>query len=85
MEEREFGDALLLVGADALYYDAALTLGALGAAGAVQTFLGALSRAVLATRKTGGCPVGLAAWAVEAGGRGSEVGSSQVPSVVWAE
>ena len=55
MEDEELGDALLLVGADALYYDAALTLGALRQQGALQQYLTALGAAVFANRKSGGC------------------------------
>jgi hypothetical protein len=52
-EDRELRDALLLVGADALYYSAPLTLGLLAAAGALPQFMGALSAAVSARGRSG--------------------------------
>lgn len=52
-DDREFVDALLLVGADALYYNAGLALGALGAAGTLGQYMAALSAAVASRRPSG--------------------------------
>jgi hypothetical protein len=53
-EERELEDALLLAGADALYYDAGLALRALAADGQLAAFMGRLAAAVAARRRGSG-------------------------------
>lgn len=53
VESQDLGDGLMCVLGDALYYDAALTLGALGAQGALGQALQALHTTIFANRKSG--------------------------------
>lgn len=58
VESQDLGDALMCVLGDALYYDAALTLGVLGQQGALAQALQALHTTIFANRKSGGSPAG---------------------------
>lgn len=51
--EREVLDALLVTGADALYYNPALTLSALSSLGTLPFFMGTLAKAIGTKRKNG--------------------------------
>ncbi len=62
VESQDLGDALMCVLGDALYYDAALTLGALGAQGALGQALQALHSTIFANRKSGGRPAPAPGW-----------------------
>lgn len=53
VESQDLGDALMCVLGDALYYDAALTLGVLGSQGALGQALQALATTIFAARKSG--------------------------------
>ena len=74
VESQELGDALMLVGADALYYSPPLTLRALGVAGALPRVLPALLASAFAAKKSGARHVG--GWG--GAGRGGVGGASWV-------
>ena len=52
-EDREVYDSLLLAGADALFYNPALTLNALASSGTLSLFMGSLAKSIGEKRKTG--------------------------------